>query len=301
MLDLLLGYHLLKAVPSGAHVLLVGDAEQLPSVGAGNVLHDVIESGQVPVTRLTLIFRQAEGSQIIENAHRILHGQMPVFEKGSAQAQDFFLFEQPDEAAVARWVVEVVATRIPARFALDPMRDVIVLSPMHRGEAGVGALNEKLQAALNPPAQDKVEKAMGGRTLREGDRVMQLRNDYARDVYNGDLGRVTRIDLETQTMVVDFDGIAVTYDWADADELGHAFAASVHKAQGSEYPAVVLALLPRHYMLLQRNLLYTAVTRAQRLCVIVGNRRAIGMAVRNAKVAKRWSNLAERLRSAEPL
>ena len=298
MLDLILGYHLLKAVPSGAHLLFVGDAEQLPSVGAGNVLHDVIESGQVPVARLTHIFRQAEGSQIIENAHRILHGQMPVFEKGSAEGRDFFLFEQTEESEVARWVVDVVANRIPARFGLDPVRDVIVLSPMHRGEAGVGALNEKLQAVLNPPAPDKAEKAIGGRTLRVGDRVMQLRNNYARDVYNGDLGRVTQIDPEMQTLVVDFDGVPVAYDWADADELGHAFAASVHKAQGSEYPAVVLALLPRHYMLLQRNLLYTAVTRAQRLCVIVGSRRAIGMAVRNAKVARRWSNLAVRLKTA---
>jgi len=299
MLDLILGYHLLKAMPSAAHLLFVGDADQLPSVGAGNVLHDVIESGQVPVTRLTHIFRQAAGSQIIENAHRILHGQMPHFEKNNAAGGDFFLFEQSEESEVARWVVDVVASRIPARFGLDPLRDVIVLSPMHRGEAGVGALNEKLQAALNPPAPDKAEKAMGGRLLRVGDRVMQLRNNYARDVYNGDLGRVRRIDLELQTLAVDFDGVLVAYDWADADELSHAFAASVHKAQGSEYPAVVLALLPRHYMLLQRNLLYTAVTRAQRLCVVVGSRRAIAMAVRNAKVARRWSNLAERLRTAE--
>jgi exodeoxyribonuclease V alpha subunit len=293
MLDLILAYHLLRALPDSAHVCFVGDADQLPSVGAGNVLHDIMESGQVPVTRLAHIFRQAAGSQIIQNAYRILHGQMPVFEKNTEAGGDFFLFEQSEETDVARWVVDVVASRIPARFGLDPLRDVIVLSPMHRGEAGVGALNEKLQAALNPPAPGKPEKAISGRMFRVGDRVMQLRNDYGRDVYNGDVGRVVNIDLEMQTLVIDFDGATVAYDWAEADELALAYAASVHKAQGSEYPAVVLTLLPRHYMLLQRNLLYTAVTRAQRLCVVVGSRRAIGMAVRNAKVAQRWSGLRE--------
>jgi len=295
MLDLILAYHLLKALPPTAQLLFVGDSDQLPSVGAGNVLHDIIESGQLPVTRLTHIFRQAAGSQIVQNAHRIIHGQMPVFEKSGKGDGGFFLFEQTEETDVAKWVVDVVVSRIPARFGLDPLRDVIVLSPMHRGEAGVGALNEKLQAALNPPAPDKAERAIGGRVFRVGDRVMQLRNNYARDVYNGDPGRVVNVDLEMQTLAVDFDGRPVAYDWAEADELALAYAATVHKAQGSEYPAVVLALLPRHYMLLQRNLLYTAVTRAQRLCVLVGSRRAIGMAVRNAKVARRWSGLRERL------
>ena len=189
--------------------------------------------------------------------------------------------------------MEVVGSRIPARFRLDPLRGVIVLSPMRRGEAGVGALNEKLQVALNPPTADEAERAIGGRVFSVGDRVMQLRNNHDRDAYNGGPGRV--VDLEMQTLVINFDGRPVAYDWVEADELALAHAASVHKAQGSEYPAVGLALLPRHDMLLQRNSVYTAVTRARRLCVLVGSRRAIGMALRNAKVARRWCGLRERL------
>jgi len=297
MLDLILAYHLLKAVPATARVLLVGDVDQLPSVGAGDVLRDIIRSGRVPVARLTAIFRQAEGSGIIQNAHRIIHGQMPIFNKNVAEGGDFFLFEQSDEAEVSKWVVDVVANRVPASFGLDPLREVIVLSPMYRGAAGVGALNENLQAVLNPPAPDKAEKTIGGRTFRVGDRVMQLRNNYTHDVYNGDIGQVTGMDLEMQRLEVNFEGTWVEYDWTEVDEITHAYAASVHKVQGSEHPAVVLALLPRHYMLLQRNLLYTAVTRAQKLCVIVGSRRAIGMAVNNDKVAQRWSGLEERLKA----
>jgi exodeoxyribonuclease V alpha subunit len=297
MLDLILAYHLLKAVPAAARVLLVGDVDQLPSVGAGDVLRDIIRSGCVPVTRLTSIFRQAEGSGIIQNAHRIIHGQMPIFNKNVAEGGDFFLFEQEEEAEVAKWVVEVVSNRVPARFGLDPLREVIVLSPMYRGSAGVGALNENLQAVLNPSAPDKAEKTIGGRTFRVGDRVMQLRNNYNHDVYNGDIGQVTGIDLEMQRLEVNFEGTWVEYDWTELDEITHAYAASVHKVQGSEYPAVVLALLPRHYMLLQRNLLYTAVTRAQKLGVIIGSRRAIAMAVNNDKVAQRWSGLEERLKA----
>ncbi len=292
MLDLLLANNLLKALDPSAHLLLVGDVDQLPSVGAGNVLRDLIESGAVPVTRLSHIFRQAEGSPIVRNAHRIIHGEMPQFPK---EGSDFFIFTQDDPARAADWVVDVVANRIPARFGLDPVRDVQVLSPMHRGETGVRALNERLQAALNPPGDSKAEKAVGGRVFRQGDRVMQLRNDYHKEVFNGDIGWVREVDLEMQALAVDFDGETVFYDWSEADELTHAFAASVHKAQGSEYPAVVLALLPQHYMLLQRNLLYTAVTRARQLCVIVGNRKAIAMAVKNAKVGKRWSGLRARL------
>lgn len=297
MLDLVLAYHLLKAVPAAARVLLVGDVDQLPSVGAGDVLRDIIRSERVPVTRLTSIFRQAEGSGIIQNAHRIIHGQMPIFNKNVAEGGDFFLFEQEEEAEVAKWVVEVVSNRVPARFGLDPLREVIVLSPMYRGSAGVGALNENLQAVLNPAAPGKAEKTIGGRTFRVGDRVMQLRNNYNHDVYNGDIGQVTGIDLEMQRLEVNFEGTWVEYDWTELDEITHAYAASVHKVQGSEYPAIVLALLPRHYMLLQRNLLYTAVTRAQKLCVIVGSRRAIAMAVNNDKVAQRWSGLEERLKA----
>ena len=292
MLDLLLANNLLKALDPRAHLLLVGDVDQLPSVGAGNVLRDLIDSGVLPVTRLTRIFRQAEESLIVQNAHRIIHGEMPTFPK---TASVFFLFTQDDPVKAADWVVEVVAKRIPARFGMDPLRDVQVLSPMHRGETGVRSLNERLQAALNPAAPGKPEKAIGGRVFRPGDRVMQLRNNYHKQVFNGDIGRVSEVDLEMQALAVDFEGETVFYDWSETDELTHAYCASVHKAQGSEYTAVVLALLPQHYMLLQRNLLYTAVTRARQLCVIVGNRKAIAMAVRNAKVARRYSGLRERL------
>jgi len=210
-------------------------------------------------------------------------------------AGDFFLSGQTEATEVAQWVMEVVVSCIPARFRLDPLRDVIGLSPMRRGEAGVRALNEELQAALNPPAADEAKRAIGGRVFCVGDRVIQMRNNYDRDVYKGGPGRGGYVDLEMQTLVIDFDGRPVAYDWPEADKLALAYAASVHKEQGSEYPAVGLALLPRHDMLLQRNSVYTAVTRARRLCVPVGSRRAIGMAVQNAKVARRWCGLRERL------
>jgi len=294
MIDLVLMNNLLKAVDPAAHLLLVGDADQLPSVGAGNVLNDLITCGQIPVARLTTIFRQAAHSHIITNAHRINHGQLPVFEK---DAQDFFLFEQNEPEAAADWVVDVVQNRIPRRFGLDPLTDVQVLSPMHRGAAGVTNLNARLQAALNPPGPGKLERQMGGRALRVGDRVMQIRNNYQKDTFNGDIGQIVDLDFENQTLTVEFDGRAVFYDWVEADEVQHAFAVSIHKAQGSEFVAVVVPLLTQHYMMLQRNLLYTAVTRAKSLCVLVGARKAIGMAVKNAKVAQRWSGLSQRMRS----
>jgi exodeoxyribonuclease V alpha subunit len=285
--------NLLKAIHPTAHVLFVGDVDQLPSVGAGNVLRDLVNSGQVPVVRLSLIFRQAAGSHIITNAHRVNNGQMPLFPKAS---KDFFLFAQTEPEAAAEWVVDVVQNRIPQRFGLNPLEDIQVLSPMHRGAAGVGQLNQRLQAALNPAGPKKIEKHVGGRTFRAGDKVMQLRNNYQKDVYNGDIGRLTAIDLEEQTLTVVFEaGQTVFYDWVEADELAHAYAVSIHKAQGSEHPAVVIPILTQHYMLLQRNLLYTAITRAKRLCVLVGSQKAIAMAVRNASVAERFSGLQQRL------
>ncbi len=293
MLDLVLMNALTRAMGTDSHLLLVGDVDQLPSVGAGNVLRDLIASGVVPTVRLEQIFRQAAGSYIIANAHRINRGELPLFEK---DAGDFFLFAVDEAEAAAERLVEVVATRIPARFGLDPVEDVQVLSPMHRGPAGVAALNERLQAALNPPAPGKVEARLGGRLFRVGDKVMQVRNNYDKDIFNGDLGRIAAIDAEDQVVHVAFDSGRVALEYPDMDEVVHAFAISTHKSQGGEYPAVVLALLPGHYMLLQRNLLYTAVTRARRLCVIVGSRRAIAMAVKNDKIAARHSALAERLR-----
>lgn len=293
MLDVLMFNNLLKAVDVRASLLLVGDVDQLPSVGAGNVLGDLVTSGSIPVVRLTTIFRQAAESHIITNAHRVNHGQSPVF---PAHSSDFFLFAQDDPEQAADILVDVVASRIPRRFGLDPLHDIQVLAPMHRGAVGVSTLNQRLQAALNPPQPGKAERALGGRVFRAGDRVMQLRNNYSKETYNGDIGRILAIDPEQQQLAIDFEGRTVFYDWAEADELQHAYAVSIHKAQGSEFPAVVVPLLTQHYVMLQRNLLYTAITRARQLCVLVGQRKAIAMAVRNATVAKRWSGLAERLR-----
>jgi exodeoxyribonuclease V alpha subunit len=292
MLDLLLTNSLLKAVDSASHLLLVGDVDQLPSVGAGNVLRDLVASGRVPVVRLGTIFRQAAGSQIITNAHRINRGEMPLIDR---HADYFFLFSADEPEQAAHRLVEVVQERIPRRFDLDPLSEIQVLAPMHRGAAGVSNLNLLLQQALNPATAGKPERSLGGRMLRAGDRVMQIRNNYQKETFNGDIGRLAHIDLENQTLTVDFDGRPVVYDWTEADELAHAFAVSIHKSQGSEFPAVVVPLLTQHYMMLQRNLLYTAVTRARQLCVLVGTRRAIAIAVRNARVAQRWTGLASRL------
>ncbi len=291
MLDVLLANHLLKAVALGCHLLLVGDVDQLPSVGPGNVLRDCIASGTVPVTRLEVIYRQAEDSFIVVNAHRINQGDLPIFQG----ARDCYLFQQPEPQAAAELLLDVVVNRIPGKFGYDAQRDIQVLTPMHRGAAGVGELNRRLQAALNPPAPAKTDWRHGSRVFRVGDRVMQLRNDYDRQVFNGDMGRIVTLDLEDQVLTVDFDGARVEYETAQLDELVHAYAVSVHKAQGSEFPVVVLSLLMQHYMLLQRNLLYTAVTRARELVVLVGDPRAIGMAVRNDKIAGRNTRLAERL------
>jgi exodeoxyribonuclease V alpha subunit len=293
MVDILLMNHLLDAIPPGSHLLLVGDMDQLPSVGPGNVLRDLIQSAALPVTRLSTIFRQAEGSFIITNAHRINQGEMPIF---SQESQDFFLFIETDPQKAADRVVELVLTRIPARFGFDAQSDIQVLAPMHRGEAGVSELNQRLQDALNPLRTGMAHIKHGSRNFREGDRVMQLRNDYERMVFNGDLGRIREIDLEMHTVSVEIDGRRVNYEYAQLDDLMHAYAASIHKAQGSEFPVVVIPLLTQHYRMLQRNLLYTAVTRARKLVVLVGDRKAIGMAVRNKSIAQRNTRLAHRLR-----
>jgi exodeoxyribonuclease V alpha subunit len=299
MLDLLLTNHLLKAIPPGAHLLFVGDIDQLPSVGAGNVLRDIIaaieEGDGLPnaaVIRLDTIFRQAEGSYIITNAHRINQGQMPVLD--NKNSKDFFIFTEEDAEKAAALVVEIVRERIPRKFGLAPDQ-IQVLSPMHRGAVGVGNLNAALQAALNPYRPTAAERQVGGRTYRVGDRVMQIRNNYDKEVFNGDMGQILDIDLEEQAVTVRMDERTVRYDFLELDELIHAYAVSVHKSQGSEFPAVVIPLLPTHYMMLQRNLLYTAVTRAQKLVVLVGAPRAIAIAVRNDRAHQRYSGLAERL------
>ncbi len=293
MLDVLLMNHLLKAIPPGAHLLLVGDVDQLPSVGAGNVLRDIIQSGVVPVVTLQEIFRQPEGSYIIVNAHRINRGQMPIID--NKNARDFFLFKVDDPEVAAQLIVDLVQERIPRRFGLSP-QDIQVLSPMHRGPVGVGNLNLMLQEALNPPHPKKPERRTGGRVFRLGDRVMQIRNNYDKDVYNGDWGRIVKVDLELQQIWVDFEGRRVPYSFLELDELVHAYAISVHKSQGSEYPAVVVPVMTTHYIMLHRNLLYTAITRAKQLVVLVGEPRAIAIAVRNARPLARHSGLARRLR-----
>lgn len=291
MIDLLLMNSLLKATPLAGHVLLVGDADQLPSVGAGNVLRDLITSATVPVTRLEVIFRQAADSTIITNAHRINKGELPQF---PANKQDFYFFGQEDPAAAADLLVDIVARRIPEKFGI-PVADIQTLSPMHRGVVGARALNEKLQAALNPLRYNAPEYRSGSRVFRVGDRVLQLRNNYDKEVFNGDVGAITAIDLEEGEIRVDFEGRELVYEFSDLDELTLAYALSVHKSQGSEYPVVVLPLLAQHYMLLQRNLLYTAITRAKKMVVIVGTRRALAMAVKNNTIAGRWSLLTARL------
>jgi exodeoxyribonuclease V alpha subunit len=300
MLELTLAQNLFRALRPGTHLLLVGDVDQLPSVGAGDVLRDVIASGLVPVTRLVTIFRQAAGSLIITNAHRINQGNMPLLQAdaGSGQGErspDFFLFaaESPEEAA--NWVIDVVNERIPRKFGFDPKEQVQVLAPMYRGACGVNALNERLQTALNPANSKKAEKLLFGQIFRVGDKLMQVQNNYDKDVFNGDIGLLVGLDPIQHSLVISFDGRQVLYDWNEADQLVLAYAVSVHKSQGAEFPCVVIPLVTQHYLMLQRNLLYTAITRAKALCVLVGSRRAIGMAVRNNAVSRRYTALSWRL------
>ena len=298
MLDLILTHNLLKALRPGTQLLFVGDVDQLPAVGAGDVLRNIIRSGIAPVTRLSIIFRQAAHSQIITNAHLINQGKLPVFSKDKG---DFFLFPAEDAAAAADWVVEVVSERIPQKFGFDAIHEIQVLSPIYRGPAGVTALNERLQEKLNPPEPNKPERKLYGTLFRLGDKVMQTQNNYDKDVYNGDIGFIRSMDIIEQTITVDFDGHAVTYEWSEADQLVLAYVVSVHKAQGSEFPVVVMPVVTQHYTMLQRNLLYTAVTRASKLCVLAGSRRAISMAVRNHKVAQRFTALEWRLGGREEM
>jgi exodeoxyribonuclease V alpha subunit len=297
MLDLLLAYHLLRALQSGTQVLFVGDVDQLPSVGAGDVLRDIIASGEVPISRLKTIYRQAENSQIVHNAHRINQGKMPLFSKTTYG--DFFLFPAEDAEKAAEWVVDLVHRRIPERFGLDPVKDIQVLTPMYRGEAGVDMLNEKLQEKLNPPKSRKQEQKLFGRMYREGDKVMQIRNNYDKDVYNGDIGVIININPIEQKLSILFDNThQVSYDFSEADELVLAYAVSVHKSQGSEFPAIVMPVLTQHYVMLQRNLIYTGITRAEQLCVLVGNKKALHIAINNNQVARRFSLLGHRIRES---
>jgi exodeoxyribonuclease V alpha subunit len=295
MVDVPLMHSLLRALPSNASLLLVGDVDQLPSVGPGMVLRNLMESGIVPVVRLAEVFRQAAHSRIITSAHRINEGLMP--ETGNNEEEsDFYLVQRDTPDRIVATVVEVVKTRIPQKFKFDPLKDIQVLVPMNRGSVGVQELNLRLQAELNPPAPDKPEVEKFGWRFRVGDKVMQTENDYDKDVFNGDIGQVLRINLEERELVARFDSREVSYDFGELDELVLAYAITIHKSQGSEFPAVVLPLATQHYLLLQRNLVYTGVTRGKRLVVVVGQAKALAMAVKNNRTEHRYSGLLHRLR-----
>lgn len=293
MIDTLLMHYLLKAVPPRATFVLVGDVNQLPSVGAGNVLKDIIDSQAVPVVELNEIFRQARESSIIVNAHRINQGQMPNLQSSREKLDDFYFIEQEDPQRVLELIITLVRERIPKRFGFDPLDEIQVLTPMHRGIVGGHNLNIELQKALNP-GEEGVSRM--GRLYRIGDKVMQISNNYDKEIYNGDIGRITDIDTEGQEVLVSIDGRQIPYDFSNLDELVHAYAVSIHKSQGSEYPAVVIPILTQHYILLQRNLLYTGVTRGKKLVVIIGTQKAMAIAIRNNKTGQRYTLLSERVR-----
>lgn len=290
MADTVLMYNLLKAVANETVVILVGDVDQLPSVGAGNVLNDIIRSGVVNVVQLTRIFRQAQGSAIITNAHKINQGDFPDL-KGHRDS-DFFFIEEEEPTQVVQTIKELCTRRLPAFYKVDSLNDIQVLCPMQRGETGAVNLNAVLQEALNP---SPISLKYGGTVYRLGDKIMQIKNNYDKNVFNGDIGSITKIDTEERTLVLNFDGNSVDYDGTELDEVVLAYATTIHKSQGSEYQIVVAPLTMQHYVMLQRNLLYTCVTRAKKLFVLVGAKKAISMAVRNNKTSKRNTRLAERL------
>ena len=292
MLDVTLAYHAVKAVPRGGRLVLVGDVDQLPSVGPGRVLADLIASGAVDVVRLTEIFRQAAASLIVRNAHRVNEGEMPELNSSRPDA-DFFFIDRREPEAVLETVVHLVCDRIPNGFGLDPLQDIQVLTPMNRGPLGTESLNRLLRERLNPGPGAEVSR--GARSFRVGDKVMQIRNNYELDVFNGDLGRIAGIDADNQRVRLLFDGRTVHHEFSALDELTLAYACSIHKSQGSEYPCVVVPVHTTHWVMLQRNLLYTALTRAQKLVVLVGELRAVAVAVRNRKVRDRFTLLAARL------
>ena len=297
MVDVVLMHQLLRAIPDRAALLLVGDVDQLPSVGPGAVLSDLIASGCVPTVRLTEIFRQAATSQIIVNAHRINQGWMPKEPEGNDTAErDFYVIPADTPEDIQSKLLRVVSERIPRRFSLHPIRDVQVLTPMNRGSLGARALNALLQETLNPQAEPRVSRF--GWTYAPGDKVIQTVNNYDKDVFNGDIGQVTQVDPDNGVVVVDIEGRSVTYELGELDEVALAYTATVHKSQGSEYPAVVLPLSTQHYPMLERNLLYTGVTRGKQLVVLIGQPRALGLAVRTVKSLRRLTNLSARLQQS---
>ena len=289
MVDILLMNHLLKAIPLKATLLLVGDIDQLPSVGPGNVLRDIIASEQVKTVKLTEIFRQAQESMIVVNAHRVNDGQFPQTKSTTDRQSDFFFMEREEPEKALELVKELCAIRLPRSFHFSPLDDIQIMTPMHRGLVGVSNLNTELQGLLNPTGEEVIR---GGRTFRVKDKVMQTSNNYEKEVFNGDIGRIAGIDREDQKILVMFEDRIVDYEWSELDQLVLAYAISIHKSQGSEYPAIVVPVLTQHYIMLQRNLLYTAITRAKKLVVLVGSKRAIAMAVKNNRVQHRYTGLA---------
>lgn len=293
MIDLLLMNNLMKAIPAGMRLVLVGDIDQLPSVGAGNVLRDIIDSKRIPVIRLTRIFRQAQESRIVMSAHAINKGVFPDTSNG--KNTDFFFIQQEDPEQAVDTIVKLVKERLPNAYK-RPTSDIQVLTPMQRGVVGAANLNMALQTVLNP---GQVSLNRSGYSFRQGDRVMQLRNNYDKEVFNGDLGYIERVDMEDRTLFVCFDGRTVEYDVSELDELTLAYATTIHKSQGSEYPIVVMPVLMTHYVMLQRNLIYTGITRAKKICVLVGTKKALSFAIRNLSVLKRNTKLKERLNALE--
>ncbi|GHU13282.1 hypothetical protein FACS189449_08440 [Alphaproteobacteria bacterium] len=283
-------YHLLKAIPRHATLILVGDINQLPSVGAGNVLGDIIHSKAFTVIELNEIFRQAQESAIIMNSHRIVNGKYP--EINNSESSDFFFNNEDDQEKVLEKIISLVKTRIPKKFGYNSINDIQVLTPMNRGIVGTSKMNESLQEALNP---NGFEIIRGGRRYRVGDKVMQIRNNYDKNVFNGDIGFISDIDAENQQIFVNIDGNDISYEYSELDELVLAYAVSIHKSQGSEYPVVVIPLVMSHYMMLQRNLIYTGITRGKKLVVIVGSKKAMFISVNNDKTMKRNTWLKERL------
>jgi len=287
---------ILRSLPHTCRLILVGDVNQLPSVGPGNVLGDLIDSHRVPCAVLTHIFRQAQESYIVVNAHRINSGQFPRQHPQQAPAADFYWIPQEDALKVQKLILDSVCERIPERYGLDPLRDIQVLTPMHKGDVGTQALNVALQNRLNPAGPGVRELKRKFATYREGDRVIQLKNNYDKEVFNGDLGWIIEVDEDSHEMMVEFDGNFVQFESSEFDELGLAYAVSVHKSQGSEYPAVVMPIVTQHFLLLQRNLLYTGLTRARELAVLIGSDRAFKIGLNNATYGKRNTHLAYRLR-----
>jgi len=294
MVDAVLMYHLLKAVSMRATIILVGDVDQLPSVGPGNILKDIIDSEYLPTIRLKEIFRQSKESMIIVNAHRINSGHMPTTFYDSKHKKDFYFFNIDDPEKVLEEIVSLCRDKINLRFGYDPMNDIQVLTPMHKGTVGVTNLNNVLQSALNAVGDELVR---GGRIYRVGDKVIQLRNNYDKDVFNGDIGRIVAIDKEIQEVTINFDGKKVHYEFQELDEISLAYAISVHKSQGSEYPVVIIPILTQHFVLLQRNLLYTGITRGKKLVILIGTWKALAIAIKNNTPQNRYTMLRERLKN----